>query len=123
MTSVERNPLDPTDPSAPAFAVIEGNPYPLGLLCYILMLPGATDGDREAAVRMTTADLDRYHRRIGGAGLVQVREGFHPHAPGRWEWVLNPNPAPGWDDREESQRMALVALRLRRIENRMQFGR
>lgn len=119
----QRDPLNPTDPTAPDFPVIEGDPYPLGLLVFLLMLPGASEDDRRKAQGVTTRELDTYHRRLGGAGLETVREGFHPHAPGRWEWVLNPRPAAGWTGEEEAKRMALVALRLRRIENRMQFGR
>lgn len=119
----ERDPKNTTDPSAPAFPVIEGDPFPLGILAFVLMLPGATDEQRDKVVEAVTRDMDTYHRRLGGAGLEIVRRGYHQHAPGRYEWIMSPRPAPGWTADEEAQRMALVVLRLRAIENQMQFGR
>lgn len=101
--------------------IIPGDPYPYGLLCFAMMLPGATEEDRNQTVQQVTKWLDRYERSIGGRGLQIVKEGYNlmEKDAARYEWILDPVLK---DEPYVRQRMALVALKLRNLENQIMLG-
>lgn len=87
--------------------------YPNGLLVFAVMLPGYGPEHEEQVIADTTRWLSRWSVRFGGAPLEVVIRA----APtvGRVEWVVNPVTT----DEYTPKVMALVALKLRQLENRM----
>lgn len=102
----------------PAWPLIPGDPFPYGVLVFCVFLPGTAEKEKADYVRLFTDYLSAYEKRLGGRGLKVVREGFNQDT-GRYEWIVDPIEKDYW----ARQRMALVAIRLRQIENSMVLGK
>lgn len=83
--------------------------FPYSQEVYAVLLP---DSDEDAVVKAVTGWLDGWHRKFGGEGLRVVLRG--PNVGGRVTWLVDPV------DRNEytAKTMALVAVKLRQLENR-----